>query len=138
MIVVDEYLAVRSLLGVLPTDLPDDRLALPLPAHWRLLQRLHAPAGGQLSQLLSALPESDREALRFPDPAVLEVIDPRPRLDQAAAIAAAYGGTGWLVAETIVAGLAHGRVLWFGNERNIGRRLREIASELGIAIHTAT
>jgi len=135
VIVVDEYLAVRSLLGVLPEGLPDEPLAITTSAHWRLLQRVHAPAGGQLSQALAALPASDREALRFPHREVLEVLDPRPRLDEAAQIAARYGKTGWLIAETVTAGLTYGRQLWFGNDRNVGVRMREIADDLSIAVH---
>ena len=135
MIVVDEYLAIRSLLGVLPEGLPDEPLAITTSAHWRLLQRVHAPAGGQLSQALAALPASDREALRFPHREVLDVLDPRPRLDEAAQIAARFGKTGWLIAETVTAGLTYGRQLWFGSERNVGIRLREIAEDLGIAVH---
>ena len=138
MIVVDEYLAIRSLLGVLPDGLPDESLAITTSAHWRLLQRLHAPSGGQLSEALAALPDSDREALRFPGREVLEVLDPRPRLDEAAHIAARFGNTGWLIAESVTAGLAHSRQLWFGNPRNIGVRLREIADDLGVAIHVAS
>jgi hypothetical protein len=75
--------------------------------------------------------------LRAPDPSILEVLDPRPLLDEAAQLAARFGATGWLIAETAVAGLAHGRELWFGSERNVGRKLREIAGDLGIAIHVA-
>jgi hypothetical protein len=41
------------------------------------------------------------------------------------------------VSETLVAGLVHGRQLWFGNPRNVGRRLRQIADDLGVAIHIA-
>jgi hypothetical protein len=137
VIVVDEYLAIRSLLGVLPEGLPDEPLAITTSAHWRLLQRIHAPAGGQLSQALAALPASDREALRFPHREVLEVLDPRPRLDEAAQIAARFGRTGWLIAETVTAGLTYGRQLWFGSDRNVGARLREIADDLGVAIHVA-
>lgn len=66
-------LAVWSVLGVLPPEVPDELLALPLSARWRLLQRLHTPAGGQLSQALARLPAADREVLRAPDPSVLEV-----------------------------------------------------------------
>ena len=137
MIVVDEYLAIRSLTGVLPTDLPDEPLALTTSAHWRILQRIHAPGSGQLSQALGALSLAGRVALREPVPAVLEVLDSRPMLDQAAAVAASYGNTGWHVAETLVAGLIHGRQLWFGTERNVGRRMREIADDLGVAIYIA-
>lgn len=137
MIVVDEYLAIRSLIGLLPAGFPDDRLAITASVHRRLLQRIHAPAGGQLSQALDALPASDRDVLRFPHREALEVLDPRPLLDEAAQVAARYGGAGLLVAEMIAAGLVHGRQLWFGNPRNIGVRLREIAGDLGIAIRVA-
>ncbi len=43
----------------------------------------------------------------------------------------------WLIAETITAALHHGRELWYGNERNIGIRTREIADDLGITIHVS-
>ena len=138
MIVVDEYLAIRSLVGDLPSDLPDDFLGVPVSAHWRLLQRLHNPGDGQLSQLLARLPDSDREALRSPHPHVLEILDPRPYLDEAARISARFGGTGWLVAEAVTAALHHGRQLWYGSERNIGSRTRLIAAELGVRITVAS
>jgi hypothetical protein len=137
VIVIDEYLAVRVLGGSWPTGLPDDELALPASRHWRLLQRVHSPAGGQLSQLLAALPGGDLGVVRFPHPEVLSVLDPRPLLDEAASIAARYGGTGLLIAESLAAGLAYGRALWFGNEANVGRILADAASELGIAVHVA-
>jgi len=82
------------------------------------------------------------------------VLDPRPRLDEAAQVPARSlmsgwlcrssrigassnvsmcGNTGWHIAETVVAGLAHGHQLWFGDERKIGL-LREIAADLDVAI----
>lgn len=135
MIVVDEYLAIRSLLGELPAEVPDEPLGLTASAHWRILQRVHAPSGGQLSQVLAGLSPSARAALQRPVPAVLEILDPRPLLDEAASIAAAYGGSGLYVAEMVTAALHHERALWFGTERNLGRRLREIAADLSIAIN---
>ena len=138
MIVVDEYVAVWSLVGALPAGFPDEPLALPTSAHWRLLQRVHAPGDGQLSQALRQLSPAALEVLRRPPSGVLEILDPRPLLDQAAAVSSSYGGTGWLIAETIVAGLVHGRQLWFGTARNVGRRLREVADDLGIAVHLVT
>jgi hypothetical protein len=138
VIVIDEYLAVRVVLGRWPAELPDEDLALPASRHWRLLQALHNPRGGQLSRILAPLSESDRAALRWPHPEVLQVIDPRPLLDKAAQVAASYGGTGWLVAESLAAGLAHGRQLYFGTEQNVGNLLARAAGELGIAVQVAT
>jgi len=94
VIVLDEYLAVRVLFGHWPAELPDDELALTASRHWRLLQALHSPRGGQLSRVLSQLSEPDRAAERWPHPEVLRILDPRPMLDEAAALAARFGGTG--------------------------------------------
>lgn len=138
MIVVDEYLAIRSLLADLPSAVPDEPLGLTTSAHWRILQRIHSPGRGQLSQTLAALSPAGRDALREPVAPVLHVIDPRPLLDEGARLAGRYGGTGWLVADTIAAGLAYGRQLWFGSERSVGRRLREIADDLGVSVHVVT
>lgn len=137
MIVIDEYLAVRVLMARWPQELPTEELGLPVSRHWRLLQALHAPRSGQLSQILALLPEPDRAALRHPHPEVLQVLDPRPLLDDAAAIAARYGGTGLLIAETLAAGLAYDG-LWFGTERNVGRLLARAATELGVAVSVVT
>jgi hypothetical protein len=59
-------------------------------------------------------------------------------LDEAAQIAARYGGTGWLTAETLAAGLIWGQALWFGTERSVGRLLATAADDLGIAVHIVT
>lgn len=138
MIVIDEYLAVRVLGGDWPDDLPDDELALPASRQWRLLQRVHAPGSGQLSRLLAALPGGDLGVIRFPHPEVLQVLDPRPLLDDAAAIAARFGTTGLLIAETLAAGVAYGGQLWFGLDANIGRVVERAAPELGVTVRLAT
>lgn len=135
MLVVDEYLALRVLIGDLPTEIdPDESFGLPAYRHYRLLQRIHAPGTGQLSSLLN---DNDLAAIRRPHPEVLQILDPRPLLDDAAAIGAAYNAAGLLNGETLAAGLAHGRQLWFGSRRNIGKRLTEIAEDLQIAIHVS-
>lgn len=137
MIVVDEYLAMLVVAGRWPEGLPDDEdLVLPASRHWRLLQRIHAPGRGQLSRSLAELSQAGRDGIRHPHPEVLLIADPRPLLDDAAQIAARYGG-GWLVNETLATGLHHGRALWFGNGRNVGRVLRTAADELGIAVNVA-
>lgn len=91
-----------------------------------------------MSRALAGLSARARLALQRPSPAVPEILDPRPLLDEAASIAAAFGGTGLLIAETVTTALRHEQVLWLGGERNVGTRLREIADDLGIAIHVAT
>jgi hypothetical protein len=135
VVVVDEYLAVRVLAGDWPDELPDDDPVLPASRHWRLLQRVHNPSSGQLSRLLASLPGGDLGVVRWPHPEMLQVLDPRPLLDDAAALAARYGGTGLLIAETLVAGLAHGRQLWFGSQANVGQLTERAAGELGIELH---
>ena len=64
MIIIDEYIAVRVVLGRWPAGMPDDDVALPTLGHWRLLQALHNPRGGQLTRILSPLP--DRTGRRGP------------------------------------------------------------------------
>jgi hypothetical protein len=138
LIVVDEYLAVRVVAGRWPEGLPDDDdLLLPASRHWRLLLRIHAPGQGQLSRALGELTQAGRDGIRYPHPELLLIADPRPLLDEAARVAARYGG-GWLVAETLAMGLHHGRALWFGAERNVGRILHAAADELGIVLNIAT
>lgn len=112
MIVIDEYLAVRVAAGLWPEGLPEDAL-LPTSRHWRLLQARHGSRHGSLSRLVDGFGPSARDAVRRPYPEVFAVLDPRALLDEAAAIAARFGGTGWLTAETLAAGLANGRQLWF-------------------------
>lgn len=132
---IDEYLAVGVLGGQWPAGLPDgDDVALPASRHWRLLQRIHAPGTGQLSRLLSVLPREDLAVVRYPNPDVLQILDPRPLLDSAASISARYGAGGLLIAETLAAGLVHGHELWFGPVRNVGRALARIAGDLGITV----
>lgn len=132
---IDEYLAVRVLVGARPAELDEDEpLALPAYRHYRLLQRIHRPGAGQVSAVLA---ESDQQAIRRPHPEVLQILDPRPLLDEAAAIGARYRSAGLLVGETLAAGLTYGRQLWFGTERNVGERLASIAADLRIAVHVA-
>lgn len=112
--------------------LPDDDPVLTAGRHWRILQALH---GGRAGQLFAGAPADVVSAVRWPYPEVLGVLDPRPLLDEAAVLAARFGGTGLLTAETLVAGLAHGRQLWFGTPANVGRLLQRAAGELGVELH---
>ncbi|MHB1536105.1 MAG: hypothetical protein ACYC1D_16140 [Acidimicrobiales bacterium] len=81
---IDEYLTVDVLRGHWPDGLPDDELGLPATHHYRLLQRVHQPGTGRLSQILAGLSAAGREAIRGPDPDVVESSTParcstRPR-----------------------------------------------------------
>lgn len=138
MIVVDEYIAVRVFRARWPDGLPDDELALPASRHWRLLQALHGGRGGQLSRLFEGASPAVVTAVRWPHPEVLRILDPRPLLDEAAVLAARFGGTGLLVAETLAAGLSYGRELYFGADQNVGRLLAQATSDLGIAVHVTS
>jgi hypothetical protein len=62
------------------------------------------------------------------------VLDSRTVLNEAAQISAQYGG-GWLITETLAAGLANGQTLWFGRSNNVGRVVSSAAQELGIEVH---
>jgi hypothetical protein len=137
MIIVDEYIAVRVVLGLWPDAMPDDDLALPTMAHWRLLQALHHPRGGQLSRILAEVSDPGRSALRWPHPEVVQVLDPRPLMDRAAALAARFGG-GWRNAEILAAGVANRAELWFGTPANVGPSVTTGADGLGLAVHIAT
>ncbi len=64
---------------------------------------------------------------------MFQILDPRPLLDEAAIIAAPYGGTGLLIAETLVAGITYGQ-LCFGTAANVGRVVERAAGELGITV----
>jgi hypothetical protein len=110
MLVIDEYLAVDVVRGDWPEGLPDeDVLGLTASRQYRLLQQIHDPASGQLSTILARLSETGRETIRNPHPEVLQILDPRPLLDEAASIGAGNGTGGLLVTETLAAGLAYGR-----------------------------
>jgi hypothetical protein len=137
VIIIDEYIAVRVVLGRWPHDMPDDELALPTMGHWRLLQALHNPRGGQLTRILSPLPEPDRASLRWPHPEVMQVLDPRPLLDDAARLAARFGG-GLRNAEILAAGIANHAQLWFGTPTNVGPPITDGAVQLGLEVHVAT
>lgn len=71
MIIIDEYIAVRVILGRWPAAMPDDDLGLPIMGHWRLLQAMHQPRGGQLTRILAEVSEAGRSSLRWPHPEVL-------------------------------------------------------------------
>lgn len=137
MIIIDEYIAVRVVSGDWPAEMPVDELGLTTMGHWRLLQALHKPRGGQLTRILASLSDPARSALRWPHPEVMQVLDPRPLLDDAARLAARFGG-GLRNAEILAAGMANRAELWFGAPANVGPAIADGAVQLGLHVHVAT
>jgi len=118
VIVTDEYLAVRVVLGNFGAS--RRRTCASINPHWRLPQTLHNPRPGRPSRILSLLPEPDGDIVRYVHPEVFQVPVPRPLLDQAAGIAVRYGRTGLLIAETLALRLSCGGHLWFGMSATVG------------------
>jgi hypothetical protein len=67
----------------------------------------------------------------------VRVLDPRPLLDDAARLAARYGG-GLRNAEILAAGIANQAELWFGTPANVGPAIADGAVQLGLDVHVAT
>ena len=84
----------------------------------------------ELTRILAALTPAGRDGIRHPDPYVLTVWNTRPLLDEAVRISARFGG-GWLVGETLAAGLAYGHELYFGHQANVGPIIIRAARDLG-------
>jgi hypothetical protein len=68
---------------------------------------------------------------------VLRVLNPRPLLDDAARLAARFGG-GLRNAEILAAGIANRAQLWFGTPANVGPAVADGAVQLGLDFHVAT
>jgi hypothetical protein len=136
VIVIDEYLAVVWCAATGPMVCPTTTCPLYRPAGITpCCNESMTPGSGQLSAVLARLSETGRETIRHPYPEVLRILDPRPLLDEAASIGARFRTGGLLITESLAAGLAYGQALYFGTEANVGRRLNEIATALGIAVH---
>lgn len=67
---------------------------------------------------------------------MLQVLDARPLLDDAARLAARYGG-GLRNAEILAAGIANRADLWFGTSANVGPAIADGAVQLGLDVHVA-
>jgi hypothetical protein len=52
--IVDEYVALRALVGDWPAEIPIDLLGLTYTRHWRLLAAMAVPTAGRISRPLKA------------------------------------------------------------------------------------
>lgn len=137
MIVVDEYVALRVVLAEWPAELPDDDLALPATRHWRLIQALTPPGRGGSRRSFRRCPSPTERSSANPIRPSFRCWTRGPSSMKWRVIAGRYGGTGFLIAETLAAGLSMGGRLWFGLAANVGRVVSRAAPELGIAVHVA-
>lgn len=134
MRIVDEYVALRALVGDWPAEIPADLLGLTYTRHWRLLSAMSASTGGRISRRLSALGTEDLEAIRRPHPDLLEVLDPRATSVLAADLLATIGPTSMLIAETLAAAIHFESDLYFGDPQNAVGPIGEYARVLGVNI----
>ena len=134
MRIVDEYVALRALVGDWPVEIPADLLGLTYTRHWRLLSAMAVPAAGRISRRLSALGTEDREAIRRPHPDLVEVLDPRATSVLAADLLATIGPTSILIAETLAATIHFESDLYFGDPQNAAGSIGEHAQVLGLNI----
>jgi hypothetical protein len=132
--IVDEYVALRVLVGDWPAEIPADLLGLTYTRHWRLLSALAVPAGGRISRRLAALDGDDRDVIRRPHPDLLEVLDPRATSLLAADLLKTVGPTSMLIAETLAAAIHFESDLYFGDPQNAAGSIGEHAQVLGLNI----
>lgn len=135
MIVIDESAALRLCAGTLAGGESDGAFVLPASRHWRLLLGLHSRPAARGDDPVASLAAPARAALRFPGAHVFGVLDPRPLLDRAAALAVRHAPCPLPVAETVAAALHYAAPLGFGDPRNVDPRLVAIAAELRIPVH---
>ena len=132
MQIVDEYVALRVLVGDWPSEVPQDLLGLPYTRHWRLLSAIALPTRGQISRRLALLSPAARDALQRPHPDLLEVLDPRATSLLAADLLRTIGPTSMLIAETLAAAIHHQCAIFFGDRANAGGSVADHAAALGI------
>lgn len=132
MQIVDEYVALRVLVGDWPPEIPQDLLGLTYTRHWRLLSAMAVPTAGKISRRLGALSVEGRAAIRRPHPDLLEVLDPRATNLLAADLLSTIGATSMLIAETLAAALHHRSAVFFGDPQNAVGPIAEHARSLGV------
>jgi hypothetical protein len=132
--IVDEYVALRALVGDWPAEIPRDLLGLTYARHWRLLSALAVPGRGRISRRLSALSNDDREAIRRPHPDLVEVLDPRATSVLAADLLQSIGPTSVLIAETLAAAIHHRSEISVGDPQNAAGTMAQHADRLGVTL----
>ena len=147
MILVDEYAALPTLVGLPPVQLAGEALALTYSRAYRLTRALLDPGPGRLAtrgrftRLVEALSAADiqllHERLADPDPAMLTIVDPRPMIRTASAIQNTYAMS-LLQAETLAAAVTNDWPIRFAAADSASESVRRAAIELGLDLTTIT
>lgn len=147
MILVDEYVALRAIVGRPPAVLVGETLALTYSRTYRLMRALLDPGPsrlkvrGRFTRLVDALDAADlhilRDRLAAPDPAVLSVVDPRPLLRTAGALQNGYI-VSMLQAETLAAAVINNWPIRFAEPGSASDPVRRAAEELGLDLVVIT
>ena len=145
MILVDEYAALRALVGRPPAQLAGEALALTYSRAYRLTRALLDPGPGRLAtrgrftRLVEALNTADQlmlhERLAYPDPAVLTIVDPRPLIRTAGAMQNTYA-VSLLQAETLAAAVTYDWRIRFAALESAPDAVQRAAAELGLDLGT--
>jgi hypothetical protein len=141
VILVDEYLAIRVISGNAAEALGSGAVGLTYSRAYRLTRALSTSGPGRLrvrgrfTRLVDALGELDQrvlyEWLGNPDPAVLEIIDPRVFLRTTAALQNTYA-VSLLQAETLAASADQEWPIRFGDPDSASVAVHRAARELGL------
>ena len=141
MVLVDEFLALRALIGRPPSEIEGEVPSLTYSRAYRLTRALLEPGPnrprirGRFSRVADALPQADRLRLHLsltaPDPDVLRIIDPRPLILTAGTIQNTYP-VSLLQAETLAAAMVEDRPLMFQEHDSAPEALRRAVSEIGL------
>ena len=141
MILVDEYLAIRIISGNPPEGLGSAIAGLTYSRAYRLTRALSASGPGRLrvrgrfTRLVDGLGELDQRVLHEwlgnPNPAVLEIIDPRAFIRTTAALQNTYA-LSLLQAETLAASADQEWPIRFGDPDSASVAVHRAARELGL------
>jgi hypothetical protein len=141
VILVDEFLAIRVMVGRAPKALRGESAALTYGRTYRLTRALLGSGPGRLqvrgrfTRLVDALGEDDQRALgewlADPDPAVLTVVDPRVYIRSTAVLQNTYA-VSLLQAETLAVGAEHDWPIRFGDLDSAPEPVQRAARDLGL------
>jgi len=141
MIIGDEFLALRSLIGRPLAVVADEPIGLTYSRAYRLTRALLDPGPGRLAvrgrftRIVDQLSSVDQVALHnrlaAPDPKMLSIIDPRPAIRTAGTVQNAYS-VSLLQAETLAVAVLDNLRIVFADPDSASAPFRRAATEMGL------